>query len=62
MGSRQGKGLGEMAQDALNDGLLEPARACRKSSHRLWAVDDDPADLDLTEQREPVDVGEAEGT
>jgi hypothetical protein len=58
----RGKGLGEVSHDSLNDGLLERARACGKSSHRLWAVDDDPPDLDLSEQREPVDVGEAEGT
>jgi hypothetical protein len=49
-----------MAQDALNEALLESARACGKSSHRLWAVDDDSADLDLAERREPVDVWEAE--
>jgi hypothetical protein len=29
-----------MAHDALNEGLLKAARACGKSSHRLWAVDD----------------------
>jgi hypothetical protein len=57
----RGKGLGEMAQDALNKGSLKRARACGKSSHRLWAVDDDPADLDLAEQRKPINVGEAEG-
>ena len=49
-----------MAQDALNEGLLTAARACGKSGHRFWAVDDDSADLDLAEQRESVDVWEAE--
>lgn len=56
----RGESLGEMARDALNNGLLEAARARGKSSHRLWAVDDDPADLDVAEQRKALNVGEAE--